>query len=359
MYLLIGIWGSTRKEYGAMKLTLYLMAGSVFIIIGMLAVYFAGGRTFNLIELANNNEFGSGFQFAFFMPMFVGFAVLAGMFPFHTWSPTGHVAAPTAVSMLHAGVLMKLGSYGALRVAMWLMPAGAQMWAPVIVALTLVNVVYGATIAMAQRDFKFVIGYSSVSHMGLVVMGLSTMNRTGLNGAVLQMFAHGIMTGLFFAVVGRMVYERTHTRQLPELGGLGQIMPFAALMLIIGGFSSMGMPGFAGFFAEFNIFVGVWERFPIVALLAAISIPITAAYILRVTRQVFFGDVTDRHFFELPRLTWQEYTAGTILAALILLVGIFPDLMHPLVDSGVAPVVQRFEAARSIVEAAGNPLFGR
>lgn len=359
MYLLIGIWGSTRKEYGAMKLTLYLMAGSVFVIIGLLAVYFAGGRTFNLIEIAQNVQFGRGFQFAFFMPMFVGFAVLAGMFPFHTWSPTGHVAAPTAVSMLHAGVLMKLGSYGALRVAMWLMPEGAQMWAPVIVTLTLVNVVYGATIAMAQRDFKFVIGYSSVSHMGLVVMALSTLNQTGINGAVLQMFAHGVMTALFFAVVGRMLYERTHTRQLPELGGLAHVFPFAALLFLIGGFSSMGMPGTAGFFAEFNIFVGVWQRFPIVAILAAVSIPITAAYILRVTRQVFFGEVPDPHFWELPKLTWQEYAAGTILATLILAVGIFPDLMHPLVNSGVSPVVQRFDRAATLVQAAGDPLFGR
>src|SRR5919199_311057 len=242
------IWISYFVGADGINLPLYLMGGSVFIIIGMLAVYFAGGRTFNLLDLAQNNQFSPAFQFAFFMPMFAGFAVLAGMFPFHTWSPTGHVAAPTAVSMLHAGVLMKLGSYGALRVARWLMPAGAQMWAPVIITLSLVNAVYGATIAMAQRDFKFVIGYSSVSHMGLVVMGLATLNRTGLNGAVLQMFAHGIMTGLFFAVVGRMVYERTHTRQLPELGGLAQIMPFAAGMLIIGGFSSMGMPGFARLF---------------------------------------------------------------------------------------------------------------
>jgi len=325
----------------------------------MLAVFFAGGRTFNLIDIARNVQFSTGFQFAFFMPMFVGFAILAGMFPFHTWSPTGHVAAPTAVSMLHAGVLMKLGSYGALRVAMWLMPEGAQMWAPVIIALTLINVVYGATIAMAQRDFKFVIGYSSVSHMGLVVMGLATLNQIGLNGAVLQMFAHGVMTALFFAVVGRMLYERTHTRQLPELGGFAQIFPFAALVFVIGGFSSMGMPGTAGFFAEFNIFVGVWQRYPIVAILAGISIPITAAYILRVTRQVFFGEVSDPHFFHLPRLTWQEYTAGAILAALILAVGIFPDLMHPLVNSGVTPVVQRFDDARTVVEAAGNPLFGR
>ncbi len=356
MYLLIGIWGSTRKEYGAMKLTMYLMVGSVFILIGMLAVYFAGGRTFDLIQLANTARFSRNFQVAFFMPMFVGFAILAGMFPFHTWSPTGHVAAPTAVSMIHAGVLMKLGAYGCLRAAMWLMPYGAQVWAPVIAALTLLNVVYGATIAMAQRDFKYVIGYSSVSHMGLVVMALSTMNQTGINGAVLQMFAHGVMTGLFFAVVGRMVYERTHTRQLPELGGLAQVMPFAAIMLIIGGFSSMGMPGFAGFFAEFNIFVGIWERFPVVAVIAALSIPITAAYILRVTRQVFFGELRNREFLRMPKLTWQEYTAGTILATLIIVFGLFPDLMHPLINSGVTPVVQRLSGASQLVQQLGNPL---
>lgn len=356
MYLLIGIWGSTRKEYGAMKLTLYLMVGSIFVLVGMFAVYFAGGRTFDLIQMANNAVFSRGFQVAFFMPMFVGFAVLAGMFPFHTWSPTGHVAAPTAVSMIHAGVLMKLGAYGCLRVAMWLMPVGAQMWAPVIIALTILNVVYGATIAMAQKDFKYVIGYSSVSHMGLVVMALATMNRTGINGAVLQMFAHGIMTGLFFAVVGRMVYERTHTRQLPELGGISQVMPFAAVVFIIGGFSSMGMPGTAGFYAEFNIFVGVWERFPIVALIAAIAIPITAAYILRVTRQVFFGPVPNPEFRRLPRLTWQEYTAASILATLILLFGLFPDLMHPMIDSSVQPVVQRLDGAAQVVQTFGNPL---
>ncbi|MBA3943782.1 MAG: NADH-quinone oxidoreductase subunit M [Herpetosiphonaceae bacterium] len=356
MYLLIGIWGSTRKEYGAMKLTLYLMVGSVFVLIGMLAVYFAGGRTFDLIAMANTATFSRNFQFAFFMPMFLGFAVLAGMFPFHTWSPTGHVAAPTAVSMIHAGVLMKLGAYGCLRVAMWLMPVGAQFWAPVIVGLTLLNVVYGATIAMAQRDFKYVIGYSSVSHMGLVVMALSTMNQTGINGAVLQMFAHGIMTGLFFAVVGRMVYERTHTRQLPELGGLAQVMPFAAIMLIIGGFSSMGMPGFAGFFAEFNIFVGLWQRFPVIAIIAALSIPITAAYILRVTRQVFFGEIRNPEFRRLPRLTWQEYTAGAILSTLIIAFGIFPDLSHPMINASVTPIVQRLNGASQVVQQFGNPV---
>ncbi|MBV9786823.1 MAG: NADH-quinone oxidoreductase subunit M [Chloroflexi bacterium] len=360
MYLLIGIWGSTRKEYGAMKLTLYLMVGSAFCIVGMLAVYFGSGlRTFDMVELANFRPgFSTSFQFAFFMPMFVGFAVLAGMFPFHTWSPTGHVAAPTAVSMLHAGVLMKLGAYGCLRAAIWLMPEGAQMWAPVLITLTLLNVVYGAYIAMAQRDFKYVIGYSSVSHMGLVVMGLAAMNQISINGAVLQMFAHGVMTALFFAVVGRMIYDRTHTRQLPELGGLAHVFPFAALMFIIGGFSSMGMPGTAGFYAEFNIFLGVWNRFPLVAIIAGIAIPITAAYILRVIRQVFFGEVRNPEFRRLPKLTWQEYTSGVILATLVLAVGIFPDLMHPIVNSSVTPVVQRLETARETLSVVGNPLLG-
>lgn len=360
MYLLIGVWGSTRKEYGAMKLTLYLMVGSAFIIVGMLAVYFGSGlRTFDMIELANFSPgFSTSFQFAFFMPMFVGFAILAGMFPFHTWSPTGHVAAPTAVSMLHAGVLMKLGAYGCLRAAIWLMPEGAQMWAPVIITLTLLNVVYGAFIAMAQRDFKYVIGYSSVSHMGLVVMGLAALNPTSINGAVLQMVAHGIMTALFFAVVGRMIYDRTHTRQLPELGGLAQVFPFAALVFIIGGFSSMGMPGTAGFFAEFNIFIGVWDRFPLVAILAGLAIPITAAYILRVIRQVFFGEVRNPEFWRLPKLTWQEYTSGVILATLVIALGIFPDLIHPMIDRSVQPVVQRLDTARDTLAVVGNPLLG-
>ncbi|WP_026371009.1 complex I subunit 4 family protein [Kallotenue papyrolyticum] len=360
MYLLIAVWGSTRKEYGAMKLTLYLMVGSAFAIIGLIAVYFGSGlRTFNLIDLANLSPgFSTGFQIAFFLPLFVGFGVLAGMFPFHTWSPTGHVAAPTAVSMLHAGVLMKLGAFGCLRAAIWLMPVGAQIWAPLIVTLTLFNVVYGAYIAMAQRDFKYVIGYSSVSHMGFVVMGLAALNATALNGAVLQMFAHGIMTALFFAVVGRMVYDRTHTRQLPELGGLGRVMPLAAVLFILGGLSSMGMPGTAGFFAEFNIFLGVWQRFPLVAALAGLAIPITAAYVLRVTRAVFFGAIKNPAFYRLPKLTWQEWATGLILAPWIIAVGLFPNLLHPMIDRSVAPVVQRLEVARARLAETGNPLLG-
>ena len=346
MYLLIGVWGSTRKEYGAMKLTLFLMAGSAFAIIGMLAIYYGSGlRTFDMLAIAQNVTFSRQFQITFFMPLFMGFAILAGMFPFHTWSPTGHVAAPTAVSMLHAGVLMKLGAYGCLRAAMWLMPDGAHFWLPTIAVLTILNVVYGATIAMAQRDFKFIIGYSSVSHMGLVVMALAAGTQIGLMGAVLQMFAHGIMTALFFAVVGRMIYERTHTRQLPELGGMARIMPFATVMFVLGGLSSMGMPGFAGFWAEFNIFIGVWERYPLIAVVAAISIPITGAYILRAMYQVFFDEVKNPEFLHLPPLTWQEYTGAIILAVILVGVGLYPSILTELINTGVTPIVQQLNNA--------------
>ena len=349
MYLLIGIWGSTRKEYGAMKLTLYLMAGSAMIIVGMVAAYYGSGlRTFDMRQLAQTALFSRTFQIAFFPPLFLGFAVLAGMFPFHTWSPTGHVAAPTAVSMLHAGVLMKLGAYGCLRAAMWLMPDGAHYWLLPIAIATLINAVYGATIAMTQRDFKFMIGYSSVSHMGLVVMGLAAGNEIGLIGAVLQMFAHGVMTALFFAVVGRMVYERTHTRQFPELGGMAKIMPFAAFVFILAGLSSMGMPGFAGFWAEFNIFMGMWERFPLIAVLAAISIPITAAYILRAVYTVFFGEVKDPSFFKLPPLTWQEYTGASILAVVIIITGLYPGILTEMIGSGVKPIAEAIQQAGAI-----------
>jgi NADH-quinone oxidoreductase subunit M len=349
MYLLIGIWGSTRKEYGAMKLTLYLMGGSAFVILGMVALYFGSSvHTFDMRVLSQAALFPRNFQIAFFPPLFLGFAVLAGMFPFHTWSPTGHVAAPTAVSMLHAGVLMKLGAYGCLRAAMWLLPEGANFWLLPIAIATLINAVYGATIAMTQRDFKFMIGYSSVSHMGLVVFGLAAANQIGLIGSVLQMFAHGVMTALFFAVVGRMVYERTHTRQFPELGGLARVMPFAAFVFILAGLSSMGMPGFAGFWAEFNIFMGMWARYPLIAVLAAISIPITAAYVLRAVYTVFFGELKDQSFLKLPPLTWQEYAGASILAVVLLIVGLYPAILTEPIRSGVAPIAEALQRAGAL-----------
>jgi NADH-quinone oxidoreductase subunit M len=349
MYLLIGVWGSTRKAYGAMKLTLYLMGGSALVVIGMVALYFGSSlRTFDMRVLAQAALFTREFQVAFFVPLFVGFAVLAGMFPFHTWSPTGHVAAPTAVSMLHAGVLMKLGAYGCLRVAMWILPEGASAWLLPIAVLTLIGAVYGAVIAMVQRDFKFMIGYSSVSHMGLTLMGLAAANTIGITGAVLQMFAHGVMTALFFAVVGRMVYDRTHTRQFPELGGLFAVMPFAAVVFIIAGLSSMGMPGLAGFWAEFSIFMGMWQRFPIIAVLAALSIPITGGYILLAVYRVFFGELKNPEFAKLPKLTWQEYAAGAILAAVVVVSGIYPAFLTEPIEASVRPVAEALARAGAL-----------
>lgn len=349
MYLLIGIWGSTRKEYGAMKLTLYLMGGSAFIILGMVAIYFGSTlRTFDMRLLSQVALFTRELQIIFFVPMFLGFAVLAGMFPFHTWSPTGHVAAPTAVSMLHAGVLMKLGAYGCLRVAMWIFPDGANYWLLPIAIATLINAVYGATIAMTQRDFKFMIGYSSVSHMGLTLMGLAAANTIGMTGAVLQMFAHGVMTALFFAVVGRMVYDRTHTRQFPELGGLFQVMPFAAVVFVIAGLSSMGMPGLAGFWAEFNIFMGMWQRFPLIAVLAGISIPITAGYILIAIYRAFFGEVKNPEFFKLPKLTRSEYAAGAILAFVVIISGLYPAYLTEPIEASVRPIAEALANAGAL-----------
>jgi NADH-quinone oxidoreductase subunit M len=221
------------------------------------------------------------------------------------------------------------------------MPSGAHYWLPIIAVLTILNVVYGATIAMAQRDAKFMIGYSSVSHMGLVVMALAAGTQIALMGAVLQMFAHGIMTALFFAVVGRMIYERTHTRQLPELGGLGKVMPFAAVMFILGGLSSMGMPGLAGFWAELNIFLGVWEKYPLIAVIAALSIPITGAYILRAVYAVFFDEVKNPAFLTLPKLTWQEYSGAAILAAILIGVGLYPSVLTEIINTGVGPIAQQ------------------
>lgn len=346
MYVLIATWGSTRKEYASMKLTLYLLLGSIVALVGILALYFeAGLGTFDLLELAEAGV-SADFQRQWFLPVFLGFGVLAGIWPFHNWSPDGHVAAPTAVSMLHAGVLMKLGAYAALRVGVQLLPQGAQHWLPYIIFLVTVNVVYGSLIAMVQRDFKYVIGFSSVSHMGLVTMGFATMNPTGMSGAALQMFSHGIMTALFFAVVG-MVYDRAHTRDIPSLGGFAKIMPLPAIAFIIGGLVSMGMPGLSGFVAELQIFMGLWSAgnvawyYPWIAMISATGIVITAAYVLRVVQRVFFGELK-AEFSDLPGITFLDKTALLILSGILILVGVYPKIMMSLIEVGVAPLAALF-----------------
>ncbi len=340
MFLLIAIWGwQVTREYAAMKLTLYLFIGSVVALVGGLAMYFASGLgTFDLIELERAG-FSPEFQRFWFPFVFFGFAVLGGIFPFHNWSPDGHVAAPTAVSMFHAGVLMKLGAFAALRVGIMLLPEGARLWSPLILGLATVNVVYGAFIAMVQTDFKYVIGFSSVSHMGLVMLGFATLNRDGLTGAGLQMFSHGVMTALFFAVVG-MVYDRAHTREIPKLGGFVKAMPLVAVAFIIGGLVSMGMPGFSGFIAEFPIFLGLWQRQPVVALIAALGIVITAAYIMRVIGRVFFGTMPAEFEGHIGPITLQDRIALVVLAGILVLVGVYPSVIAPLVGSGAGAVLR-------------------
>lgn len=339
MYLLISIWGWIKtREYAAMKLTLYLFIGSVVALVGALAMYWQSGQhTFDMLVLEHAN-FPATFQNVWFPFVFLGFAVLGGLFPFHNWSPDGHVAAPTAVSMFHAGVLMKLGAFAALRVGIMLLPEGARTWHWVIMGLALVNIVYGALIASVQTDFKYVIGFSSVSHMGLVMMGFATLTREGLTGAGVQMFSHGVMTALFFAAVG-MVYDRAHTRDIPKLGGLVGPLPLVAVGVIIGSLVSMGMPGFSGFIAEFPIFLGIWKTQWVVAVVAALSIVITASYVLLVVRRVFFGKMPAELEGHIQPINRFDKISLVLLCAIMVGLGLFPALMVPWVQTGVQHVL--------------------
>jgi NADH-quinone oxidoreductase subunit M len=341
-YFLIAIWGSTRREYGAMKLALYSFIGSAMVLIGLVAAYVAAGsRTTALADLANY-PFSPHFQMLAFPLVFVGFAILAGMWPFHTWAPTGHVAAPTAASMLLAGVVMKLGAYGCLRVAMTLFPLGLapwgynvlglSSWRDVFAILAVIGIVYGAMVALVQRDFKFVIGYSSVSHMGFILLGLMTLNQIGLSGAVLQMYSHGILAGLLFAVVGRMVYARTHTRELAVLGpmNLNKILPFAAVTFVIAGMASMGLPGFSGFVAELMILIGVWHAYPLLAVCVGVGIVVGVVYIWRAMQKAFFAESTkapapSEH--PLPPISFPERLGAIILISASVVVGIYPQVL--------------------------------
>lgn len=344
MYLLIVIWGwNVTREYAAMKLTLYLLIGSVVSLAGVLVMYMmqyrnTGVLTFDMIAMESAG-FSQSFQILWFLPVFFGFAVLGGIWPFHNWSPDGHVAAPTAVSMFHAGVLMKLGAFAALRVGIMLLPEGAKYWSWLIMTFAAIAVVYGAYIAFVQMDLKYMVGFSSVSHMGLVMLGFSTLNREGLLGSGLQMFSHGAMTALFFAVVG-MIYDRAHTRQIPELGGMSKVMPFAAVGFIIGGLVSMGMPLFSGFIAEFPIFMGVWRVQWLVAVICSVSIVITAAYIMRNVRQVFFGNIPEKLEGHITDITVLDKVAITTLCIFMVVIGVYPNFMAPMVQTGVEYILR-------------------
>ena len=342
LYLLIGVWGSTRKEYGAMKLTLMLVGGSVLIWIGIFAVFHeasqAGIKTFDLPTLWAAGQDGTldrDFQKIFFPFMVIGCGVLAALWPFHTWSPDGHMSAPTAVSMVHAGVLMKLGAFGIIRLGIQLMPEGAEFWMPGLMVLGVIGAVYGATAALTQRDFKLISGYSSVSHMGYVLMGLATMNSIGVTGAVLQMFSHGVMTALVFLRIGAL-YDQAHTRDLKDFGGIAKVMPWWVVFYTVAGLANVGLPGLSGFTAEFHIFVGTFQSYPLFGAFAIFAAALAAAYMLRMFGTVFFGPFNPR-WKDLHDLTPLEAIAGSTLIVSIVVMGVW---WAPFTDRVSATVTQ-------------------
>ena len=343
MYLLIGVWGSGRKEYAAMKLTLMLMGGSALLLIGILGIYFgAGATTMNILEIAQLHSIPLAQQYVWFPLVFVGFGVLGALFPFHTWSPDGHASAPTAVSMLHAGVLMKLGGYGCFRVAMYLMPEAAHELSWIFIVLTTISVVYGALAACVQTDLKYINAYSSVSHCGLVLFAILMMNTTAGTGAILQMLSHGLMTALFFALIG-MIYGRTHTRDIRELSGLMKVMPFLAVGYVIAGLANLGLPGLSGFVAEMTIFNGAFMNddtfHRVVTIIACTSIVITAVYILRVVGKIIYGTCTDEHHLKLTDATWDERLSVVCLVAAIAGMGLAPLWVSDMIRESVTGII--------------------
>ncbi|MBK7211752.1 MAG: NADH-quinone oxidoreductase subunit M [Bacteroidales bacterium] len=348
MYLLIGIWGSGPKEYSAMKLTLMLMAGSALIMVGLLGIYFnsapdGGPLNWNLMDISKIT-IPIEMQRFLFPFTFIGFGILGALFPFHTWSPDGHASAPTAVSMLHAGVLMKLGGYGAFRVAIFLMPEAAHEQAWIFIILTAISVVYGAFGAIWQKDLKYINAYSSVSHCGLVLFAVLMMNETALNGAIIQMISHGLMTALFFALIG-MIYGRTHTRMVNEMGGLMKIIPFLGVAWVIGGLASLGLPGLSGFVAEMTVFIGAFQHTDVfhrvVTILAASSIVVTAVYILRVVGMLLFGPIKNEHFLHLEDAKWYERFSTITLIVSIAAIGLAPLWLSDMIGFSLGPIVQK------------------
>ncbi len=343
MFLLIGVWGSGSKrfsqEYGTWKLTLQLLGASILVAIGILSLWSLSGlRTFDILVLSKH-IFPRSVQVALFPVLCFGFGTLAAIWPLHTWSPIGHATAPTAASMLHAGVLMKLGAYGLLRVGIGILPYGATVWMPYIALLAIVNIVYGALAAIAQTDFKFIIGYSSVSHMGLVTLGLATLNRVGISGAVFQMFSHGIMTAAFFALVG-FIYHQTHTRDIREFSGLAVKIPVLAGIFLLASLTSLGLPGTSGFVAEFLVFMGAFKAYKVMAILAIIGSAITAAFVLRVTRRVFYGPL-DVRWANLHDVKSFEMIPLIILTGVQVFFGIHPGLLVSLINEGVKSITSK------------------
>lgn len=334
-FLLIGIWGSGKKEYAAMKLALMLMGGSALVFVGLAGTYFFGGQSFDLSSGAHITMDPEK-QMFFFPFLFVGFGIFTALFPFHTWVPDGHSSAPTAASMFLAGISMKLGGYGCLRAATWLMPEAAHAYQPLIITLAAIAIIYGAFATLMQTDLKYINAYSSVSHCGFVLMGIGMLNETAINGAVLQMVSHGLMTALFFAAIG-MVYDRTHTRMVKDIGGLLKITPFIGTIFILAGLCSLGLPGMSGFVAEMTVFMGSWQQpetmYRVATILACASIVVTAVYILRAAGKTMMGPLVNPAHAGFTDAKWNERTAAIVLLAGILIMGLAPfiitDIIYP------------------------------
>ncbi|MBI3994809.1 MAG: NADH-quinone oxidoreductase subunit M [Nitrospirae bacterium] len=370
MYVLLGIWGShtkgylemadrqkrdsvgfifnfasNSKEYAAMKLTLFLSAGAVVALIAILIIYATSGlNTFNIVELQAHGQVPKHLHDILFLLIFFGFASIAPIWPLHSWSPVGHAAAPAAVSMLHAGVLMKLGHFSIIRVGYTLFPEATRDWMPLAAVLCVFSIVYGGLVAYFQRDTKYVIGYSSSSHMGYVFLGMAALNVMSMTGAVLYMFAHALATGMLFAIAG-YVYDQTHTRDIPSLGGLSSRMPFISGIFIVAVAASFGLPLTVNFIGELMILVGSWEIYPVQTIIAVLGIGLTLAYLFRMMRGIFYGPMNPHYAHARDASPFVDRLPLLVMAATSIYFGLFPTQFIHVIQAGVAPLIAAIQGS--------------